>query len=365
MEFTPMKTYKILTINPGSTSTKIALFHNHDLRFLQNIRHDIRELNEYNHIHEQYPFRLELIIHELEKAHINIQDIDGIVARGGLLKPISSGVYFINDAMIQDLKTGVQGHHASNLGGLIAFELQKKLKEQDHRAFIADPVVVDELDELARISGHPKFQRISIFHALNQKAIARTHARAIGKKYEDLNLIIAHLGGGISVGAHQKGRVIDVNQALDGDGPFSPERSGSLPAGDLIRLCFSGDYTLDQVQSMVTGQGGLVAYLGTNNAAEMDERAENGDKNALLIEKALTYQIAKEIGAMSTVLKGEVDAILLTGGMAFINNLIELIKKRVMHIASVGVYPGEDEMKALAYNGYMVLSGQWQAKTYS
>ncbi len=337
-----MKIYKILTINPGSTSTKIALFHNHDLVFLQNIRHSAQELAKFSTIYEQYPFRLHLILQELANAQINAEELDGIVARGGLLKPIASGVYHINNEMAKDM---------------IA-------KTKNALAFIADPVVVDELDDLARISGHPLIKRISIFHALNQKAIARTHARAIGRTYEELNLIIAHLGGGISVGAHKKGQVIDVNQALDGDGPFSPERSGSLPAGALVRLCFSQKYSEPEILAMITGQGGLVAYLGTNSALEMDNRASDGDENAINVEEALAYQIAKEIGAMSTVLKGKIDAILLTGGIAYINTITNLIKKRVKHLGPVGIYPGEDEMKALAFNGFMVLSGKWQAKDY-
>ena len=354
--------YIILTINPGSTSTKIALFQNHDLIFLQNLRHSAQELAQFATIPDQYSYRRNIILDALKKAEIDFSQINGIVARGGLLKPISSGVYEINDAMLEDLKLGVQGMHASNLGGIIAHDLLQMLPQA--KAFIADPVVVDELAEIARISGHPEFQRVSIFHALNQKAIARTHARAIGRKYEDLNLIIAHLGGGISVGVHNKGRVIDVNQALDGEGPFSPERSGTLPIGDLVRFCFSGKYSQDEILKMITGNGGMVAYLETNNAAEMQQKAFMGDEQAKSIQDAMAYQIAKEIGAMSTVIFGEIDAILLTGGMAYNTSLTDLICSRVKHLAPVGIYPGEDEMKALALNGYMVLSEEWSAKTY-
>ncbi|PKP18467.1 MAG: butyrate kinase, partial [Bacteroidetes bacterium HGW-Bacteroidetes-21] len=233
------------------------------------------------------------------------------------------------------------------------------------RAYIADPVVVDELQDVARISGHPKIERISIFHALNQKAIARTHANSVGRKYEEMNIIVAHLGGGISVGAHLNGRVVDVNNALDGDGPFSPERSGSLPMGAFARMCFSGEVTLDQVKKMITGQGGFVAYLETNDAYEVEQRVKAGDEKAKLIHNALAYQVSKEIGSMATVLHGKVDAILLTGGIAYDKDFVDYVKEMTSFIAPVVVYPGEDEMKALAMNGLMVLRGEIYAKSYN
>ncbi len=346
----------ILAINPGSTSTKIALFSGTKEIFLKNIKHSIEKLNQFEKITDQYEFRKQVIIDELENSSFDINDIGAIVGRGGLVKPIKSGVYAVNEPLLKDLKRGVLGQHASNLGGLIAHDISKSIKGT--KAFIADPVVVDELDDIARISGHPEFERISIFHALNQKAIARQHAKSLSKKYEELNLIVAHLGGGISVGAHYKGKVIDVNQALDGEGPFSPERSGSLPVGALVKYCFSGEATYEELKKMITGQSGYVAYLGTNDAYEVEIRTKKGDEKALLIQNAMAYQVAKEIGAMSTVLKGNVDAILLTGGIAYGKPFVDHVTERINHIASVYVYPGEDEMRALAMNGLMVLQGE-------
>jgi len=351
-----------LTINPGSTSTKIAVFQCNDLVFLKNIKHSTKELDKFKNIIEQYEFRKNIIIEELKTAHIEIDEIDAVVARGGLVKPIPSGVYIVNKKLKEDLQKGVQGQHASNLGGLIADNIASLLPHA--KAYIADPVVVDELNDVARITGHPELEKNSVFHALNQKAIARTHARAIGKIYEELNLIVAHLGGGISVGAHNNGKVIDVNQALDGNGPFSPERTGSLPVGKLVTLCFSGKYSEEEIRKMLVGKGGYVAYLGTNNAYEVGVRANDGDEKAKLIQEALAYQVSKEIGSLAAVLKGKVDAILLTGGIAYNNNFIVLIKEMVEFIAPVGVYPGEDEMKALATNGLMILNGELEALTY-
>jgi len=352
----------ILAINPGSTSTKIAVFENSKQVFLKNIKHTSEELAPFSKISEQYEFRKKIILKELIDANIDINLIKVVVGRGGLVKPIPSGVYTVNERLKEDLKIGILGEHASNLGGLIADDIAHSINNA--QAYIADPVVVDELEPLARISGHPEFERISIFHALNQKAIARTHAKQVGQKYEEMNLIVAHLGGGISVGAHKQGRVIDVNQALDGEGPFSPERSGTLPVGALAKLCFSGKYTLSEIKKMITGQGGFVAYLGTNDAYEVEKNAEAGDEKAKLIQDAMAYQVAKEIGSMSTVLSGQVDAILLTGGIAYGKPFVNEVKKRVSHLAEVFVYPGEDEMKALAMNGLMVLEGEVEPLVY-
>ncbi|HRZ41602.1 MAG TPA: butyrate kinase [Bacteroidales bacterium] len=352
----------ILAINPGSTSTKIAVYEGNRQIFLKNIQHSSEEIGSFERITDQYEFRKNIILQELRNAGITIENLRVIVGRGGLLKPIPSGVYEVNDLMKEDLRTGVLGQHASNLGGLIASDIARSLPSA--KAYIADPVVVDELEPVARISGHPLFERISIFHALNQKAIARAHAKLQNVPLEDLNLIVAHLGGGVSVGAHRKGRVIDVNQALDGEGPFSPERSGTLPAGALAKACFSGDYTPDDIRKMITGKGGFVAYLGTNNAIDVEQRAEAGDEKATLIQEAFAYQVSKEIGAMSTVLKGEVDAILLTGGVAYGKPVVAMIRERVEHLAPVFVYPGEDEMKALAGNGLMILNNEISAREY-
>jgi len=357
-----MSDKRVLAINPGSTSTKIAVYKNEKCEYLENIKHSAEDLSEFKCISDQYEFRKNIILSKLNEAGVDIEKLNAIVGRGGLVKPIPSGVYEVNDSMIADLKVGILGEHASNLGGLIANDLAKSLPSA--RAFIADPVVVDEMDEVARLSGHPELERVSIFHALNQKAIARIHSKKIHKSYEELNLIVVHLGGGVSVGAHKNGRVVDVNQALNGDGPFSPERTGTLPAFALAKMCFSGKYTLDEIKKLITGKGGFVAYLGTNNAREVEERANTGDKKALLVQNAMGYQVAKEIGSMAAVLKGKVDAILLTGGIAYNKGFVEKISERVSFIAPVEVYPGEDEMQALASNGLMVLNNEIKPVEY-
>jgi butyrate kinase len=353
----------ILAINPGSTSTKIALFEEESLVFEKSISHSNTELEKFEKITDQFQFRKDLIMNELNERKVNTEQISIVVGRGGLVNPIESGIYLINKRMLDDLASGYFGQHASNLGGLIAHEIASDLPSA--KAFIVDPVVVDELQEVARLSGHPLISRRSIFHALNQKAVARLYAASIKRNYEDLNLIIAHLGGGISIGAHRHGKVIDVNNALNGDGPFSPERSGSLPAGQLAELCFSGKYTLEQVKSMLTGKGGMVAYLGTNNFREIRSLAGKGDSKAELIIDGYIYQVSKEIGAMATVFRGNVDAILLTGGMAFDKESVAQIIRNVEFIAQVKVYPGEDEMKALAFNALLALDGKLEIKSYN
>jgi len=353
----------ILAINPGSTSTKFSLFEEENLVFEKNLRHTTEELKGFEKITDQFHFRKDLIMNELSARKINLKSITAVVGRGGLVKPIESGIYPVNNRMKEDLIAGLMGQHASNLGGLIAADIASELPSAV--AYIVDPVVVDELLDVARISGHPLIERRSIFHALNQKAIARIYADSINRKYEDLNLIIAHMGGGVSVGAHMKGRVVDVNNALDGDGPFSPERAGGLPSGQLAELCFSGKLSHYEVKSMLTGKGGMVAYLGTNSFIEVCKMANNGDKKAILIIDAASYQVSKQIGAMAAVLQGKVDAIILTGGLAFEEDYVNCIKKRVDFISTVKVYPGEDEMKALAYNGLLALDGKIGIKTYS
>ncbi|ROL56387.1 butyrate kinase [Bacteroidetes/Chlorobi group bacterium Naka2016] len=355
--------YYILSINPGSTSTKVALFRNLEEDFTVTVRHSVDELKQFLRIFDQYEFRKKVVLDALEKAKINLKEVNAVVGRGGLVRPIPSGVYRINQKMLDDLRNEINGEHASNLGAILAFEIAKEIGP-NVPCFIVDPVVVDELDDIARISGHPELPRISIFHALNQKAVSRRFAREQGKKYEELNLIVVHLGGGITVGVHHNGRVIDVNNGLDGEGPFSPERSGTLPVGQLARLCFSGKYTFTEVRKMITGRGGLVAYLGTNNALEVEERIACGDDYAELIYKAMAYQIAKEIGAASTVLKGNVDAILITGGLANSPLLVKWIQERVYFIAPIFVYPGEDEMFALAEGVYYALKGEIPIKDY-
>lgn len=353
----------ILVINPGSTSTKVAVYNNKKILFLKSIKHKHEDLRQFKTIADQYEYRKNIILDELKNADIDLAPIKIVMARGGLLKPIKSGIYEVNELMKEDLiQTKILGEHASNLGALIADALIKTLPNS--KAYIVDPVVVDELQDVARISGNSKFERISIFHALNQKAVAREHARFIGKKYEDINLIIAHIGGGASVGAHCTGKVIDVNNGLDGDGPFSPERSGTLPTGSLAKLCFSGEFTLDQVMKMIRGEGGMYSYLGTNNAYQVSQLVDKGDEKAKLIFEAMAYQAAKEIGAMSVVLKGKVDGILLTGGVCFNEAFVDYIKSLVEFIGPVHVYPGEDEIEALAMNGLRVIRGEAEVLEY-
>lgn len=355
---------KILAINPGSTSTKIAVYEDLNPIFVDTIRHNVEDLENFPTITDQYNFRKDFIISAIEHNGISVNDLDVIVGRGGLLKPIPGGVYEVNDLMIEDLKIGIQGEHASNLGGILAKEIAHSTSKKIP-ALIVDPVVVDELEEIARYSGRPELPRISIFHALNQKAVARRYAKENNKPYNTLNLVIAHLGGGITIGAHKQGRVVDVNNGLDGEGPFSPERSGSLPVGGLAKLCFSGKYTLPQIRKMITGSGGLVAYLGTNDAKKVEEMAyEQKDEKARQIFEAMAYQIAKDIGAAAVVLSGKVDAILITGGIAYSKKLIQLIKDRVEFIAPICVYPGEDEMQALAEGAYYALIGELEIKQY-
>jgi butyrate kinase len=352
---------RILAINPGSTSTKIALFHNEKEIFQETIRHSPEELKPYPKIIDQYIFRKETILKILDKKEINIRKLNAVVGRGGLLKPISGGTYIVNEKMVNDLKQGLYGEHASNLGGLLAFEISRNL---DIPAFIVDPVVVDEMEPIAKISGTPEIERKSIFHALNQKAMARRAAGDLGKNYEEINLVVVHLGGGISVGAHKKGKVIDVNNALDGDGPFSPERSGGLPFGALMKMCYNGKYSYDELRRKLIGRGGLVAYLGTNDGREVKKRIDAGDEQAKLIYKAMAYQVGKEIGSQCAVLKGDIDAIVLTGGLAYDNMFIDWIKEMVSFMAPVMVYPGEDELLALAHGALRVIIGGEKAKTY-
>jgi butyrate kinase len=348
-------------INPGSTSTKIGVYEDEKEVLVETLRHSSEEIGSFEGIFEQFNFRKEVILNVLKEKNFDINTLDAIVGRGGLLKSIEGGTYAVNDVMLEDLKVGVQGQHASNLGGIIASEIGKSL---DIPAFIVDPVVVDEMIDVARISGMPEIERKSIFHALNQKAVAKRYAIEIGKKYEEINLIVAHMGGGVSVGAHMNGRVVDVNNALDGEGPFSPERSGGLPVGDLAKMCFSGEYTLEDIKKKINGKGGFVAYLNTNDAKEVGEKVEAGDERSKLIFEAMGYQVAKEIGKCAAVLSGKVDAIILTGGIAYGKLMVKYIKERVEFICPVVVYPGEDELLALAEGGLRVLRGQEKAKEY-
>ena len=352
----------VLIINPGSTSTKIALFSGDKEIFSSTLRHNAEELGQFGNITEQFSFRKEIIVSALDNAGYKLDDIKIIMARGGLIDPVQSGIYEVNSRMIRDLSNPSRKQHASNLGALIANDIA--LRIPGCKAYIADPVVVDELQDIARISGHPFFKRESIFHALNQKAIAKAYAEECGVPYEELRLIVVHMGGGISVGAHCNGKVIDVNQALSGDGPFSPERSGSLPANKLAEICFSGKYSCDEVSKIISGKGGYFAYLGTTDAGEVEKKAIAGEEEFLLIRNAMGYQIAKEIGAQAAVLEGRVDIIIFTGGIAYNASFVEYISNYVRFIADIKVYPGEDEMKALAINAERILNGSEKAKDY-
>lgn len=356
-----MEAFRILAINPGSTSTKIAIFDNDKQVMEETLRHPSEEISKYSHVFEQYDFRMNVILDTLNEKGINLTKLSAVVGRGGLLKPMKGGTYEVNPLMLEDLKAGRMGDHASNLGGLIANEIAGKLNIP---AFIVDPVVVDELEPVARISGMPELPRMSIFHALNQKAVARRAAAEMVKEYSECNFIVAHMGGGISVGAHKNGRVIDVNNALDGDGPFSPERTGGLPAGDLAKLCFSGKITHAELKKKIKGNGGLMAYLNTSDGREVSQMIKDGNKEAELIYQAMAYQVSKEIGQCAAVLKGKVDAIIITGGLAYDKTLIGWIKEHVDFIGNVIVYPGEDEMSALALGGLRVLKGEEDAQTY-
>ena len=356
------KMHRILAINPGSTSTKFAVYFNKECIFKKAVKHSVGEILEYRNIIDQFDFRKALIIDALVEEGIDVDSLKIIIGRGGLTYPTESGIYNVNNRMLEHARKGIMGQHASNLGPLLADYIA--LQIPGAKAYIADPVVTDEMDDIAHIAGHPNFERYSVFHALNQKATARLHAKKIGKKYESLRLIVVHLGGGISVGAHKFGRVIDVNNAFDGEGPFSPERSGTMPAGQLVTICFSGKYSEEQVRRMLTGEGGYVGYLGTNNAREVEVLADAGNEKAIKIQNALFYQVAKYIGEMAVVLDGKADAILLTGGLAYSNKLENYMKSKVSFIAPVFIYPGEDELKALAFNALRMAKGEVEPKDY-
>lgn len=353
--------YRILAINPGSTSTKIAVYEDDKLVFKQNLSHSENDLAPFCKIIDQYDFRRKTIEDVLAGNNYKINDFDAFVGRGGLVKPIPSGTYRVNKAMLEDLQHSPLGEHASNLGGMIAHEFEN---ETGKPSFIVDPVVVDELDEVARITGFPEIKRHSIFHALNQKAVARRAAEELGKKYSELDMIVVHLGGGISVGAHRKGKVVDVNNALNGDGPMAPERAGSIPAWGLIDFVKNTELDDRALKKRLAGNAGIVAHLKTNNMREVEDRVKAGDEEATLVYKAMAYNISKWVGASAAVLKGNVDAIVITGGLANDKDFIEWIKEMISFIADIKIYPGEDEMNALASGAARVLSGEEEAGEY-
>jgi len=352
----------IIAINPGSTSTKIAVYRNKECIFEENIKHSAEELAPFEKITDQFEFRKQAIMQRLNGTKIDPEKVKVIMGRGGLVRPIESGVYRINDQMKHDLVNSPVGEHASNLGCFIADDLAREFPNAV--AYITDPVVVDEMDPIARIAGHPLFTRRSVFHALNQKATARRHATAVGKKYEELNLIVVHLGGGISVGAHRNGRVTDVNHAIGGEGPFSPERTGSVPVIDAVRMAYSGKYSEKEFTRMLIGQGGLAAHLGTNNAYEVEQRVKNGDEQATLIYEAMAYQVSKFVGMMAVALKGKVDGVLITGGVAYDKWFVEKLREYAGWVAPFFIYPGENEMEALAMNAWRAIQGEIEVKEY-
>jgi butyrate kinase len=360
--------HRLLVINPGSTSTKVAVYQGEQPLFVETLRHSSEEISAFSHILDQYEFRLKAVLDLLRDEGVALDTLSAVVGRGGLLRPIPSGTYRVNERMVTALRSrDKEREHASNLGALLAYEIAGRVSVP---AFIVDPVCVDEFDDLARVSGLPEIERKSLSHALNLKAVSRRAALDMGRPYPELSLVVVHLGGGISVTAHCQGRMVDVNQALDGTGPFAPERAGGLPVGDVVRMCFGVppyeelDLTYEQMFKRLAGRGGLVAHLSTNSAVEVERRIRAGDTHARLIYEAMAYQIAKEIGAMATVLQGQVDAIVVTGGVAHSEMLLAWIRERVAWIAPVLVYPGEDEMLALAQGALRVLRGEEAARTY-
>ena len=352
---------KSLIINPGSTSTKIGVFEDETLLFDETLRHPTEEIAKYDSIIAQKDFRKNIIVDFLKEKNFDIHSLNVIVGRGGLLKPIPSGTYAVTDELLHDLEIGVQGQHASNLGGILAREIGDSIGVP---SYIVDPVVVDELEPVARYPGVPELPRISIFHALNQKAVARRYAKETGKAYDSMNLIVVHLGGGVSVGAHHNGKVVDIFNALDGDGAFSPGRSGAVPPGALVKMCFSGEYTEKEVYKKLVGNGGFNAYVGSNDMRDLLKMIEEGDKKAEAVVDAFHYQLCKEIGAMSVVLGGKIDQIILTGGIAYSAKTQADMKNAVEWIAPVTVYPGEDELLALAQGALRVMNGEEEAKVY-
>ncbi len=354
--------YKILAINPGSTSTKITVYEDETMLYSNNIKHSAEEVGKFPSIISQKDYRIQLIRDDLKKNGYDIYDLDAISCRGGLLKALpSGGTYEVSDKMVDDLTKAERGEHASNLGGLLARDIADEIGK---KAYTVDPTVIDELIDIARYSGLPELPRVSKFHALNQKAIARRYAKENGKKYEDVNVVVCHMGGGCSIGAHRKGKVIDVNNALDGDGPFTPNRTGTLPTGDLVKLCFSGKYSFAELYRKIVVNGGTVGYVGSNDFQEIRKKANEGDKACKELLDAYIYDVSKNIGMMAVPLKGEIDAILLTGGIAYGKEIVEGIREYTESIAPVIAYPGEDEMLALTQGVLRVLNGEEAAKVY-
>lgn len=352
----------LLAINPRDEYTQLGVYRLGKAIFLKRIRHSAEAFTHCEKIADQTKIRVDLIIEALKDNEIDFDQIELVMGRGGLIKPVESGVYQVNDKMVHDLKHSLLGEDVVNLGGLMAHDIASQLPKG--KAYIANPVVVDEFNELARISGHPLFKRKSIYHALNQKYVARRHAASVGLKYEDMKLIVVNLGRAITVGMHHYGKVIDATQGFDGDGPFSPVFSGSLPVGDLIHMCFSGKYTEDEMMKMVRGKGGLYAYLGTPSGYEVDKRIQNGDEKAKFYFEAMAYQVAKSVGAMCMTFKEKADGVLITGAMANSKILVDFIIERISKVGNIHIYPGDDDLDALAWNGFMMQKGEIKSKEY-
>lgn len=353
---------RILAINPGSTSTKIAVFDDEKMIFKENLTHEADKLDKFKDISEQLPYRTTMVIDALNKNNIPLETIDAFSGRGGGLVSVKGGTYEINETLLHHAQIGYTMKHASVLGAQIAYNLAKI---NNKKAYVVNPVTVDEKQEVSRITGIKGIYNKSIFHALNQKEVAYQYAKSIGKKYEDLNLIVVHLGGGISVGAHKNGKIIDVNNALNGDGPLAPTRSGKVPAIDLIEMCFSGKYSEEALKELITKKGGFVSHLGTSDARDVIKMIAEGNEYAKLVYDAMIYQVSKEIGAQSVVLKGKVDAIIITGGIAKDNYAVEQIKQYISHIGKVVIIPGEEEMQALSNGVLRVLNGEENAQEYT
>ena len=350
-----------IAVNPGSTSTKVAVYQGPKCLVCGSIDHAKRQLAKFADINEQYLFRRDTVLEFLAEHGVSLERCAAVAGRGGPTKPIEGGVYHVNKRMLRDLRSGRWGKHPSSLGAPIAAEIAQSCGAE---AFVVDPPVVDELFNLARYAGHPMFERKSMFHALSQRAAARRAAAELRVPYKRANFIVVHLGGGISIGAHQKGRIVDVNNALDGDGPFSPERSGALPPGDLARLCFSGKYSFEQVHKMIVGEGGLYAYLGTNDCQLIEQRIRDGDAKAEEVYRAMALQIAKSISAAAAVLSGRVKAVIVTGGISRSRKLLGMIRKYAGFVAPFVVYPEMEEMAALAFSAQDAMRGKIEVKEY-
>ena len=353
--------HRFLVLNMGSTSTKVAVYENETLVWQQSLSHPREEIGRYLNYMDQYDYRLAAILAELKRQGEKLENFTIFISRGGIIRPVEGGVWHINPAMLEDSQSGYYGDHPCNIGGQIAYDLARKYGRE---ALTVDPPMCNELCPEALYSGLPEIERIGAFQALNQRATARKYARDAGRAYKDLDLIVVHMGGGISVAAHSHGKIIDVNNALAGDGPMAMERAGGLPSGQLIKICYSGEYTLEEMLRRVNGQGGMVAYLGLTDALKIQALIEGGDKKAERAVRAMAYQVAKEIGGLAAVFKGRVDAILFTAGLAHWNYFVELVRERVEFIAKVHLYPGENEMESLVAGVWRYVTGEEEAQEY-